>query len=88
VRWSGTAMIGDMTFLDCVAGEAAMVLLLRRLPGQCSVRYVQLRVDGWSSAALGCWTVEGNMQQAIERHLAAAATLRDTSPSYLTLDAT
>ena len=29
VRWSGTAMIGDMTFLDCVAGETAMVLLLR-----------------------------------------------------------
>jgi hypothetical protein len=86
VRWSGTAMIGDMTFLDCVAGETAMVLLLRRLPHQCSVRYAQLRVNDRSSAALGCWTLEGNIQQAIERQLAASVTLRDTSPSYLTLE--
>jgi hypothetical protein len=86
VHWAGTATIGGMTYLDVAAGEAGMGLLFARSPSQCSVRYAQLRVDGWSSAALGCWTLQGSIQQTIERHLAAAETLRDMSAPYLTMD--
>jgi hypothetical protein len=78
VHWCGKATVGDLTFLDVVAGEATLALLFTGTPGACQVRYAQCSVAGASSAALGCWTLQGRLLRAVEGHLAAAVSLMDT----------
>jgi hypothetical protein len=83
VHWGGTATIGGMTFLDVAAGEAGMAMLFTQSPEQCSVRYLQFWVDGWRSAALGCWPLTGHVQQVIEQYVRKAVPLQDMSAPYL-----
>jgi hypothetical protein len=78
VHWAGTSSLGDLRFLDVVAGEAAMSILFTA-PEPCSVRYAQFSVAGASTAALGCWALQGEVLRAIERHVAAAVGLNDTA---------
>jgi hypothetical protein len=79
VRWAGTSSAGGLKFLDVVAGEAAMSILFTDAPDPCSVRYAQFSMAGSSTAALGCWPLQGGVLRAIERHMAAAVRLSDTA---------
>jgi hypothetical protein len=78
VHWCGKATLGDMTFVDVVAGEAAMAMLFTGLPDACNVRYAQFSVAGTSCAAVGNWTLQGEVLRAVARHVTAAVSLTDT----------
>ena len=82
-HWAGTATIDGMTFLEVAAGEAGLAMLFTRSATRYEVRYLQFWLDGWRSAALGCWTLDGPMQPIIERHVDNAAHLQDMSAAYL-----
>jgi hypothetical protein len=78
VHWAGTAAIGELTFLDVVAGEATMAVLFTGPKDLRTVRYAQFSIAGSSHAALGCWPLQGGALRAVERRLAAAVSLTDT----------
>jgi hypothetical protein len=78
VHWAGTAAVGGMTFLDVVAGEATMAILITGSQDPRTVCYAQFSIAGSSSAALGCWPLQGDVLRAVERRLAAAVCLTDT----------